>query len=147
MRRLSVPGFFSPDRRSSFCGIGLVLGTLFFAASLTPSLVPRSPMVQGVLGGFCLGAGYGLGVLLRRVWRALALPALSPQARQLVLLLVLAAWVAAAIVRLPGNRSKPTVTRVRQPGRRAAQRPWPCVCLRSLPGCLGQPDLAVRLNA
>jgi uncharacterized membrane protein len=40
----------------SFSGIGLMIGTLFFAASLTPSLVPRSPVIQGVLGGFCLAA-------------------------------------------------------------------------------------------
>ncbi|AHV91910.1 hypothetical protein FYA67_14600 [Bordetella holmesii] len=56
----------------------MVLGTLLFAASLTPSLVPRSPMVQGLLGGFCLAAGYGLGVLMRRAWQMMALPRLSP---------------------------------------------------------------------
>ncbi|NYT85650.1 alpha/beta hydrolase [Pollutimonas harenae] len=87
-------------RSASFCGIGLVLGTLFFAASLTPSLVPRSPMVQGVLGGFCLAAGYGLGVLLRRVWCALALPTLSQRAHRISLLIVLAACIATAILAL-----------------------------------------------
>ncbi|MGL4436490.1 MAG: alpha/beta-hydrolase N-terminal domain-containing protein, partial [Giesbergeria sp.] len=44
---------------------GLVLGTLFFAASLTPSLTPRITVAQAVLSGMCLAAGYGLGVLLR----------------------------------------------------------------------------------
>ncbi|HYG44305.1 MAG TPA: alpha/beta-hydrolase family protein [Bordetella sp.] len=100
MRRLTLRGFFSSDRGASFCGIGLVLGTLFFAASLTPSLVPRSPLVQGVLGGFCLAAGYGLGVLLRRVWRALALPALPPRAHQISVMLVLAVCVVAAMMAL-----------------------------------------------
>nr|MCE2739783.1 hypothetical protein [Rhodobacter sp.] len=52
----------------SFTALGLILGTLFFAASLTPSLVPRHPAVQGVLSGFCLAAGYGLGVALRALW-------------------------------------------------------------------------------
>ena len=89
MHRWSVRALFSPDRSSSVCGIGLILGTLFFAASLTPSLVPRSPVVQGLLGGFCLAAGYGLGVLLRRIWRALALPRLPPKVHQISVLVVL----------------------------------------------------------
>lgn len=41
---------------------GLLLATLFFAASLTPSLLPRTVVMQGVLSGVCLAAGYGLGV-------------------------------------------------------------------------------------
>ncbi len=58
----------------SFTALGLILGTLFFAASLTPSLVPRHPAVQGVLSGFCLASGYGLGVAFRALWLALKLP-------------------------------------------------------------------------
>lgn len=61
----------------SFCTTGLVLGTLFFAASLTPSLIPRSPMVQGVLGGAAFAVGYLTGVVLRALWRFLALPEAS----------------------------------------------------------------------
>jgi uncharacterized membrane protein len=63
------PGFFS-----SFTALGLILGTLFFAASLSPSLVPRHPVVQGVLSGFSLAAGYGIGVAIRAIWLALQLP-------------------------------------------------------------------------
>jgi uncharacterized membrane protein len=63
------PGFLR-----SFTAVGLILGTLFFAASLTPSLVPRIPLVQGVLSGLCLGAGYGLGVAIRALWLGLQLP-------------------------------------------------------------------------
>ena len=59
---------------TSFTGLGLILGTLFFAASLTPSLVPRPPVVQGVLSGVCLAAGYGIGVLFCAIWLALQLP-------------------------------------------------------------------------
>ena len=33
---------------------GLLLGTLFFAASLTPTLLPRTFLTQGVLSGFAL---------------------------------------------------------------------------------------------
>lgn len=84
----------------SLCGIGLVLGTLLFAASLTPSLVPREPWIQGVLGGFCLAAGYGLGVLLRRLWRAMGLPALPERVRRVALLLTLALCLIAAALAL-----------------------------------------------
>ena len=58
----------------SFSVLGLLLATLFFAASLTPSLVPRSPAVQGGLSGLCLAAGYGIGVMLQALWRWLQLP-------------------------------------------------------------------------
>ncbi|MCC5975653.1 MAG: hypothetical protein JJT81_16595, partial [Rubellimicrobium sp.] len=59
---------------SSFSPLGLILGTLFVAASLTPSLVPRPALVQGVLSGMALSVGYGLGVALRSVWLGLQLP-------------------------------------------------------------------------
>lgn len=53
---------------------GLLIGTLFFAASLSPSLLPRSPLMQGVLSGSSMAAGYGLGVFLRWLWLYLELP-------------------------------------------------------------------------
>ena len=52
----------------TFSGLGLVIGALFFAAALTPSLIPRSPLLQGVLSGVCFAIGYGLGVLLLAAW-------------------------------------------------------------------------------
>lgn len=58
----------------SLCGTGLWLGTLFFAGSLTPSLVPRDALLQGALSGLVFAIGYGLGALLRAVWRFLGLP-------------------------------------------------------------------------
>lgn len=58
----------------SFSAIGLLLGTLFFAASLTPSLIPRSFLLQGVLSGCSLAAGYGIGVFVRWLWSRLELP-------------------------------------------------------------------------
>ena len=53
---------------------GLLLGTLFFIASLTPSLIPRTSLMQGVLSGCCFAAGYGVGIMLQWVWRYLELP-------------------------------------------------------------------------
>lgn len=58
---------------------GLLLGALLFAASLTPSLVPRTYLLQGVLSGLSFAIGYGLGVLGERGWRYLQLP--GPPAR------------------------------------------------------------------
>ena len=49
----------------SFSAGGLLVGTLFFAASLTPSLIPRTYLTQGVLSGCALAAGYGVGVFWR----------------------------------------------------------------------------------
>src|SRR5262245_43125883 len=61
----------------SFSAVGLLLGTLFFALSLTPSLLPRGFAVQGVLSGASAAAGYGLGVMLAWAWQALRLPPLA----------------------------------------------------------------------
>lgn len=74
MRPDPCTSLLSFSHRLQLCGIGLFLGTLFFAASLTPSLIPRSPVMQGVLAGISFSIGYGLGVSLRWLWRYLELP-------------------------------------------------------------------------
>ena len=56
---------------------GLVVGTLFFSASLTPSLLPRPHFVQGVLAGFAAAVGYGVGVSFIALWQYLELPRAS----------------------------------------------------------------------
>jgi uncharacterized membrane protein len=53
---------------------GLILGTLFFAASLTPTLIPRSFLAQGALSGMAFAMGYAIGVLGRWLWRYMELP-------------------------------------------------------------------------
>jgi uncharacterized membrane protein len=58
----------------SFSNCGLLLGALFFAASLTPSLLPRTYLTQGVLSGFSLTAGYGIGVFGHWLWAYMQLP-------------------------------------------------------------------------
>ncbi|MDR7221628.1 alpha/beta-hydrolase family protein [Aminobacter aminovorans] len=60
----------------SFSTTGLLLGTLFFAASLTPTLIPRNYLTQGVLSGLSAAVGYGCGFFLRWLWRYLELPEL-----------------------------------------------------------------------
>jgi uncharacterized membrane protein len=63
----------------SFSTTGLLLGTLFFAASLTPTLLPRNYLTQGVLSGTSLTVGYGIGVFLHWLWQYMELP--EPKAR------------------------------------------------------------------
>jgi uncharacterized membrane protein len=43
---------------------GMVFGALFFCLSLTPSLVPRGWLFQGLIGGVNAAFGYGLGVVI-----------------------------------------------------------------------------------
>ena len=58
----------------SLSASGLVFATLFFATSLTPSLIPRTYVTQGALSGTSAALGYGIGVLFRWLWRYLELP-------------------------------------------------------------------------
>lgn len=58
----------------SLSTIGLLVGSLFFAASFTPSLVPREYLVQGALAGVAFGVGYGVGVFAVWLWTYLELP-------------------------------------------------------------------------
>lgn len=60
--------------RSLISGSGLLLGFMFFAASLTPSLVPRDATFQGLLGGALFSVGYAIAVVVLRLWRWLELP-------------------------------------------------------------------------
>lgn len=55
----------------------MLLGLLFFAASLTPSLIPRGPEVQGILGGLVTALGYLIGQIVGLLWRAAEMPRLS----------------------------------------------------------------------
>ncbi|WP_314171866.1 alpha/beta hydrolase [Streptomyces winkii] len=54
--------------------------TLFFWLSLTPSLVPRPWLLQGVIGGITAAIGYAIGALLGRLARL----ALAPVCRRLL---------------------------------------------------------------
>jgi uncharacterized membrane protein len=67
---------------------GLLVGTLFFAASLTPSLLPRDYLMQGVLSGCSFGAGYGIGSFGRWLWAYLELPELRGRRRRVVTAMV-----------------------------------------------------------
>lgn len=53
---------------------GIVFGTLLFCVSLTPSLLPRTFVMQGVLCGFSFAIGYVIGVALKAIYIYLELP-------------------------------------------------------------------------
>jgi uncharacterized membrane protein len=74
----------------SFSAVGVLVGLLFFCASLAPSLLPRLPVVQGVQSGLVFAVGYGLGRFGLSVWRFLELPELRGGARRVVALALLA---------------------------------------------------------
>lgn len=61
-------------------GIGFIFAALFIAASLTPSLVPREPLMQGVLSGVTGAVGYCVGALVMWIWRIMELPVASGRA-------------------------------------------------------------------
>jgi len=59
---------------SHWSSLGLVLGFLFLAFSLSPSLVPRPFMLQGVASGIALSIGYAVGLGIMALWQFLELP-------------------------------------------------------------------------
>ena len=72
----------------------LLLGLLFFSGSLTPSLIPRGPEVQGILGGLVTALGYLLGQIVALLWSAGELPRLSGRHARTLTSIVTAAIVA-----------------------------------------------------
>src|SRR5512134_884128 len=46
---------------------GVTIGVLFFCTSLTPSLLPRPWLAQGLISGVALAIGYGIGSVAGRV--------------------------------------------------------------------------------
>lgn len=71
---------------------GTFIALVFFAASLTPSLLPRSYLVQGALSGVCAAVGYMTGVAVGWLWSYLELPCPSRRERPLKV-----AFLAAAV--------------------------------------------------
>jgi uncharacterized membrane protein len=84
----------------SLSGVGLVLGALFFAAALTPTLIPRSYLTQGALAGGCFAIGYGAGVLWRWLWHYLELPEPSSRLRSVTNAFLAVACLVVVIVYL-----------------------------------------------
>jgi uncharacterized membrane protein len=62
---------------NKFAHAGLFVAIILTAYSLTPSLLPRSPIYQGLLSGVVFAFGYGIGCFLLWVWHYLELPGLK----------------------------------------------------------------------
>ncbi|MRH92625.1 hypothetical protein GFY24_35280 [Nocardia sp. SYP-A9097] len=66
--RVARPGtVIAPSRPVTILGldfVGLVFALVFFAWSLSPSLLPRDWVFQGIVSGFTSVTGYGVGVAL-----------------------------------------------------------------------------------
>ena len=77
---------------------GVLLGTLFFAFSLTPSLLPRSALMQGLVSGFSLAAGYAVGVIVHLLWRYLELPVPRRRVQHVIAVAAGAACVLVVVV-------------------------------------------------
>jgi uncharacterized membrane protein len=52
---------------------GIAFGALFFCLSLTPSLLPRDWLFQGLIGGLNAAIGYGIGAFLEKMLRRFVL--------------------------------------------------------------------------
>jgi uncharacterized membrane protein len=82
----------------SFSPAGLLLGTVFFAASLTPTLLPRTYLTQGVLSGCSLAAGYGIGVFGRWLASYMKLPKPGHRTQRVAKLVAAVACALIAVV-------------------------------------------------
>jgi uncharacterized membrane protein len=52
---------------------GIAFGALFFCLSLTPSLLPRDWLFQGLIGGLNAAIGYGIGAFVEKMLRRFVL--------------------------------------------------------------------------
>ena len=77
---------------------GWLLGLLFFALALTPSLIPRHFVTQGILCGCTFAAGYGIGIFLEWLWDYLELRWPSPRLAQWVGRVTALACLALAVI-------------------------------------------------
>ncbi len=71
-----------------FSTTGLLFGIFFFALSMTPSLLPRTDLFQGLISGLSLSAGYAIGVLVIWFWNYFQLPKLKEKSQTIVQLIV-----------------------------------------------------------
>src|SRR6187200_564670 len=65
-------GLRSPTPLWRYTMPGLVGALVFVCLSLSPSLLPRTGVIQGLVCGITGAIGYGVGVLVAWVWRAFA---------------------------------------------------------------------------
>lgn len=72
--------------------VGVATALLFLALSMTPSLLPRSSLLQGLLCGITAATGYGIGVGAHALWQYLELPEPVGRSRRI------AQWTTCAVL-------------------------------------------------
>ncbi|WP_444909712.1 alpha/beta hydrolase [Microbulbifer sp. TRSA005] len=84
----------------TFSVLGLLLGAILFALSLTPSLIPRTALMQGVLAGTSFTFGYVIGLFMHWLWNYFELPdiPLGPGVRRVLKRLALVACICLIII-------------------------------------------------
>jgi uncharacterized membrane protein len=79
---------------------GLAGAVVFLCLSLTPSLLPRTGVTQGLISGITAAFGYGVGVLAANVWDAFAGREAQPARRRpwlIFLGVAVVAYIAATV--------------------------------------------------
>jgi uncharacterized membrane protein len=80
---------------------GIFFGFVFFVLTFTPSLVPRPPVFQGLLGGLAFFIGYAIGHCGVLLWRYLELPEIPRSWRPAANLVLALACVIFAAIYIP----------------------------------------------
>ena len=83
-------------RRRGYSLPGLVGALVFLCLSLSPSLLPRTGLIQGLVCGITAAFGYGIGVLAAWMWRAFADREARPARRRSWQILAVVAAVASS---------------------------------------------------
>ncbi|MFE3545981.1 alpha/beta hydrolase [Nocardia sp. NPDC059177] len=86
-----VERFFHPNYT------GLLVATMFYGWSMTPSLLPRGWFFQGLVSGINATIGYGLGCALAWAWRRWVLPRITWPDRVQAIWARRASWTAIAV--------------------------------------------------
>jgi uncharacterized membrane protein len=116
---------------------GWLLGLLFFALALTPSLIPRHFTTQGILCGCAFAAGYGIGVFLEWLWDYLELRWPSPHPARWIGRIVALACLVLAIIFLWFSTGWQNSTRaVMGIPPVEARQPWFVAAIAVLPAAL-----------
>lgn len=96
MQKVSrLPQFIEKLKLHSRAGVTMAL--LFFAGSLTPSMIPRTDLIQGILSGLATALGYGIGLAVTATWSFLQLP---PAKGLIARVISMAATLVCAVVAL-----------------------------------------------
>ncbi len=92
--------------------LGLLIGTIFFCVSLTPSMMPRDPLMQGLLGGVLAVIGYEAGRALVWIWRFAEIPEWPDKVQRLARIVITAGSAIAIIICLWKASGWQNVTRL-----------------------------------